>query len=97
MSEPNLPEGKAPSNLQLYTVAECAAILAVSQRSVSKWIRSGVLPAVRLGPAQRLWRVRHQDLLAFIEGGTDTSQSSAGLDEQGQQEGTDKQNEQDHE
>jgi excisionase family DNA binding protein len=80
MSEPSLSEEKATPSLQLYTIAECAAILSVSQRSVSAWIRSGALPAVRLGP--KLRRVRHQDLLAFIEKGAGAFQSSTGLDGQ---------------
>ncbi len=57
------------TNLELFTIAECAAILNVSRKLISNWIRTGALPAIRLGPGQRLLRVRKQDLEAFIEYG----------------------------
>ena len=49
------------------TVAETAAILNVSQKTVSGWIREETLPAIRLGPGQRLIRVRRADLEAFVQ------------------------------
>ena len=57
------------SSLELFTVAECAAILNVSRKLIGNWIREGALPAVRLGPGQRLIRIRKQDLEHFIEQG----------------------------
>lgn len=56
-----------PETLDLYTVAETAAILNVSQKTVSGWIREETLPAIRLGPGQRLIRVRRADLEAFVQ------------------------------
>ncbi len=53
-------------NLELFTIAECAAILNVSRKLVASWIHTGVLPAIKLGPGQRLVRIRKQDLEAFI-------------------------------
>ena len=55
-----------PDTLDFYTVAETAAILGVSQKLVFTWIKDNVLPAVRLGPGQRLIRIRRVDLEQFI-------------------------------
>ncbi len=55
-----------PPSLELFTVAEAASILGVSRKLVSSWIRQGLLPAIRLGPGQRLLRIRRVDLEAFI-------------------------------
>jgi len=56
-----------PEAWQFFSIAEVAYILGVSRRLVSQWISDGVLPAVRLGPGQRLVRVRAEDLNAFLE------------------------------
>ena len=58
-----------PPSLELFTVAETASILGVSRKLVSAWIRQGALPAIRLGPGQRLLRIRRADLEAFIASG----------------------------
>jgi excisionase family DNA binding protein len=55
-----------PPSLQLFTITETAVILGVSRRLVSNWIQEGALPAIRLGPGQRLVRVNIGDLEAFI-------------------------------
>lgn len=55
-----------PNSLDLYTVAEIAVILSVSRKSVFTWISQGLLPAIRLGPGQRLLRIRRNDLEDFI-------------------------------
>jgi len=55
-----------PETLDLYTIAEICAILSVSQKVVRGWIKAGLLPAIRLGPGQRLLRVRRVALEAFI-------------------------------
>jgi len=54
-------------DLDFYTVAETAAILRVTLRTVFAWIQGELLPAVRLG--QKLLRIRRRDLEAFIERG----------------------------
>lgn len=67
---PETPTKRAfpvPPALQLFTITETAIILGVSRRLVSNWIQEGVLPAIRLGPGQRLVRVTIGDLEAFIE------------------------------
>jgi excisionase family DNA binding protein len=56
-----------PPTLDLYTVAETAAILNVSQKTVFEWIKNESLIAIRLGPGQRLIRVRCIDLEKFIQ------------------------------
>ncbi|MBN1180162.1 MAG: helix-turn-helix domain-containing protein [Anaerolineae bacterium] len=58
-----------PRSLQFFTIAETAAILNVSRKLVSNWIHEGVLPAIRLGPGQRLLRIRQEDLVTFIDQG----------------------------
>ncbi len=57
---------EVPAALELFTVAEAASILGVSRKLVGLWIREGVLPAIRLGPGQRLLRIRRSDLEAFV-------------------------------
>jgi excisionase family DNA binding protein len=57
------------STLDLLTVAETAAILNVSQKTVSTWVHQGALPAVKLGSGKRLIRVRRCDLEDFISQG----------------------------
>ena len=56
-----------PPKFYLYTIGDVAAILHVSRKSVSKWIKMNALPAIRLGPGQRMLRVHSDDLDAFIE------------------------------
>jgi excisionase family DNA binding protein len=54
----------APPMGRIFTTAETAKLLRVSQRTVQVWIRDGLLTAVRYG---RLLRVREADLVAFGE------------------------------
>jgi excisionase family DNA binding protein len=48
----------------LYTPEEAAAQMRVSQRTVYTWLRSGELRGLRAG---RAWRIRHEDMQAFME------------------------------
>ena len=50
----------------LYTVAEAAALLRVSKPTIWRWIRSGCLPARRMG--ERIVRIRRAELDALTEG-----------------------------
>ncbi|MDW7761654.1 MAG: helix-turn-helix domain-containing protein [Acidobacteriota bacterium] len=52
--------------IRFLTVKEICLILAVSRGTVIRWIRSGRLPAIKLGDG-RCWRVREQDLKEFTE------------------------------
>ena len=56
-----------PNTLQFFSVSEVAAITDVSVKLVHEWIRDGLLPVFRVGPANRLIRVRRQDLEQLIE------------------------------
>jgi excisionase family DNA binding protein len=56
-----------PATLDLYTVAETAAILNVSQKTVFEWIKNESLIAIKLGPGQRLIRIRRIDLERFVQ------------------------------
>ncbi len=51
----------------LYTVAEAAAVLGVSQQCISQWIDQETLPVIRLGPESQMIRIRHTDLEAFVQ------------------------------
>ena len=49
------------------TVGETAEVLRVSVSQAYALVRSGELPAIRIGAA-RLWRVERTELEAYIEG-----------------------------
>jgi excisionase family DNA binding protein len=76
-------ESKVSPNLRLLSIAETAAILDVSRKLISSWIHSGALPAIRLGPGQRLIRIRQKDLEAFIEAGKMTPDEDGCEEENG--------------
>jgi len=65
--ETRRPKPPRPDTLDLYTVAETAAILGVSEKLVFTWIKENILPAIRLGPGRRLIRIRRVDLEKFVE------------------------------
>jgi excisionase family DNA binding protein len=48
----------------VYTIEEVAKHLKVSTRTVREWLRSGKLKGLKAG---RLWRIREEDLQAFLE------------------------------
>ena len=50
---------------ELWDIARVAAYLGVTERTVYNKVRSGELPAVKVG---RLWRVRASELEAWLEG-----------------------------
>lgn len=59
------PQAPAPSPDDLLTRAEVAQYLRVSDRTVSRLIRTGKLPASRIG---RAVRIRQSDLLNMLNG-----------------------------
>lgn len=58
--------------LVLYTVDDIAEVLKVTQRTLYNYIKSGSLKAVKIG---KYWRVKHQDLVDFINTGTSYNES----------------------
>ena len=50
---------------RLYTTAEVAKILQVTQRTIYEYIYSGKLKAVKIG---QYWRITEENLNAFING-----------------------------
>ncbi|MBI2874425.1 MAG: helix-turn-helix domain-containing protein [Firmicutes bacterium] len=50
---------------RLLTPEAAAERLAVSPKTVRDWLRAGILGGVKIG---RLWRIREEDLGAFVEG-----------------------------
>lgn len=66
---PSLPiQSRAPE--RLLTVSEAAGLLAVSEKTIRRWIAAGRLPAVRLG---RLVRVLSKSLNELIQLNEDDS------------------------
>jgi excisionase family DNA binding protein len=59
------PHDAADNSADLLTRAEVAQYLRVSDRTVSRLIRAGKLPALRIG---RAVRIRHADLLNMLNG-----------------------------
>ena len=53
--------------IKVYTILELVDILHVTRRSIYEWIKTGKLHAVKLG---KEWRVREEDLDAFLANGT---------------------------
>ena len=58
----------APSTSELMSPADTAKALGVKVATVREWIRSGYLPATRLGPAGRRYGVRPDDVNALLDG-----------------------------
>jgi len=61
-----VPGSQPPSHPDFYSPADLVKLLGVSIRTVRSWIRSGDLAHFRLGPGNRLIRVRHEDLEEFL-------------------------------
>jgi excisionase family DNA binding protein len=59
------PQAPADATDDLLTRSEVARYLRVSDRTVSRLIRTGQLPALRIG---RAVRIRHADLLNMLNG-----------------------------
>jgi excisionase family DNA binding protein len=71
------PKSELPPTLQFFSTAEVAIILGASRKLVSSWVRDGQLPAFRMGPQNRIIRIRRQDLEAFIKKHTATNWAEA--------------------
>ena len=70
MAHAATPQVSAVATDDLLTRAEVAQYLRVSDRTVSRLIRTGQLPASRIG---RAVRIRHSDLLEMLDGNPSTS------------------------
>lgn len=55
---------------RLLSTDEVAELLAVTSKTVSRWITAGELPAVKL---HRQWRVRAAELDRLLEGESDAA------------------------
>jgi excisionase family DNA binding protein len=62
-----MTDGGPLGNDQLWTVAEVAEHMRVSNMTVYRLIKSGDLPAIRVG---KNYRIRGRDLLAYLESST---------------------------
>ena len=51
----------------MYTPDQVAEILQVSVPTVKRWLLTGELPGIKIGPGGH-WRVRSDELAAYIEG-----------------------------
>ena len=56
----------------VYTIEELTDILQVTRRTIYSYIKSGKLPAIRMG---KYWRVRRDQLDAFLSAGTELRRS----------------------
>ena len=63
---------------RLFTVAEVAAVMRVSNMTVYRLIRSGELPALRVGKGYRIFE---SDLERFLEGGPSTWRAASAEDQ----------------
>lgn len=54
----------APDTRPLLTLAEAAERLRVSEKTLTRWIRSGALAAHKVG---RQWRISETDLAHFLK------------------------------
>lgn len=52
-------------DITVYTLKEVEEILSVTRKTIYNWLKSGKLKAVKVG---RQWRVKKEDLEAFING-----------------------------
>lgn len=48
---------------KLYTTAEVANIVKVTEWTVREWCKAGTIPAIKPG---RSWRIKEQDLKEFL-------------------------------
>ncbi|MBT7188375.1 helix-turn-helix domain-containing protein [Candidatus Bathyarchaeota archaeon] len=55
----------------MYTVDEVGEALRFSRFTIYRLIKSGKLKATKPGDGKRRWRVRREDLEAYMEGGSD--------------------------
>ena len=51
---------------KLYTPDQVAKILQVSVPTIKRWLLSGELPGLKIGPAGQ-WRVRSDELAGYLE------------------------------
>jgi len=58
-----------PEIKKLLRPEEVAELLGVSRRTIVRWLKEGRLKGVRVG---RLWRVREEDLDAFLSSDNET-------------------------
>ena len=63
---------KSNESLQLLTLTEAAQLLHVSTKTLQRMIRSGDLPALKVGGQ---WRLRERQLISWIHSRDNTSQS----------------------
>ena len=56
-----------------FTIAEIVEILQVHEQTVRRWVRSGALPAAKLG-RKAGYRIRGSDLATFLRERTERAQ-----------------------
>ena len=60
-------ESVVPTQAELITIKQAAVLVQVSRATVRSWCRAGKIRRYGEG---RIWRVRREELLAFLEGGS---------------------------
>jgi excisionase family DNA binding protein len=61
--------GQSRSEREILTVEQAAEVLQIHKVTVYKYIRSGLLPAVKLGKVYRIYRNDVEALLATLRAG----------------------------
>ena len=54
---------------KLLTAKEASQILRVHPNTLYRWMRSGRVPAVKIGEKNAMWKVRREDLDKILKGG----------------------------
>jgi excisionase family DNA binding protein len=66
------------NNEKLFTPSDVANRLQVNERTVTQWLRKGLLRGYKIG---KEWRVSAEDLDTFVEAGANTSTVKAQPDD----------------
>ena len=70
--------GAVQPDTEFLTVKDAASLAQVSAATVRAWVQSGHLPCLRTG---RLWRIRRDQFLSFLERGPSPADATLSLEE----------------
>ncbi|WOH20158.1 helix-turn-helix domain-containing protein [Paenarthrobacter sp. GOM3] len=76
-TRPTLGNGAPTEAVRLYSTKDAAELMGMSDDWVRARIKDGSLRAVELGSSRQKWRVRADDLQAFIDARTDQTPAVA--------------------
>lgn len=73
-------EAEIQTNIHVFTLAEAAKILKISDRTLRGYLQAGKLKGAKVGAA---WRILEENLREFIENGADIIEGNRRADKQG--------------